>query len=113
MLITKNKVEEDNNTVSNRTYVKQRFFGPYLDFIEIESEKEVTIELGRSYSEDSKYSNSTRLQLAVKLLYEVVQEQEKPVFLRIWGNRLEFSNIKDEAGIYKNLSDFILRNVTF
>lgn len=113
MLATKNKLVEKEYTISNRTYIKQQFFGPYLDFIEKETEKEVTIELGRSYSEDSQYSSDTRLQLAVKLLYEVAKEHDKPIILKIWGARLVFSNVKDEFGIHQQLSNFILKNVSF
>lgn len=107
-----NKSEEDYN-VHFRTYMKERFFGPYLDFVEKEYEEKIIIEIGRTYFEDAKYSECTRLQLTAKLLYEVIQETNKSVYISIWNSQLEICRDNDEFEIYKVLTDFILKNVTF
>ena len=113
MLETKSKTVEEQYTIYKRRYAKQQFYGPYLDFVEIESKGGISIELGRSYSEDSKYADTTRMELAVKLLYEVAKEKKKPIYLKIWGTQLEILHTQDEAAIYNELSSFILKNVTF
>ena len=113
MLVTKNKEINEKNVISKRTYVKDRFFGPYLDFIEMETEEGIVIELDRNYFEDSKYANVTRLELAVKLLYEVSKENDKPIYLKIWGTLIEIHNSEKESEIHQKLSEFILKNVSF
>lgn len=107
-----NKSEEEYN-VYFRTYMKERFFGPYLDFVEKDYKEKIVIELDRVYFEDTKYSNCTRLQLTAELLYEVLQETNKSVYINIWNSQLKINKNKDEFEIYKELTDYILKNVSF
>ena len=111
MLKCNSCIEEEKRQIREMTYYRNQFDGPFLDFTQIEYNEYIQIKLGRAYAEDSKYANLTRLQMTVKLLKDVSEEQpQKKIYLKIWGKSVTIPSNSDEFEIFEILIDFIIKN---
>lgn len=92
-------------------YAKVPYFGPFYDFREEIIEDKSYIYFGRAYSEDTKYSDLTKFEMAVNITEELLQDEERGiVILKIWGHEVRFTRGKD---VREKLERFVLKNVTF
>lgn len=97
--------------VKEWTYAKNQFLGPFYDFIEKIVDNKSYIQFKRAYSEDPKYSNLSRFEMALNTIEELLEdENRKLVILKIWGYELQCTREED---IREKLKSFILEHVTF
>ena len=100
-----------NIQIKEWTYAKNQFLGPFYDFREKIVDNKSFIQFERAYSEDSKYSNLSRFEMAVNIIEELLENKErKLVILEIWGHELQCSKGED---IREKLKSFIIKHLAF
>lgn len=93
------------------TYAKNQFLGPFYDFREKIVDNKSFVQFERAYSEDAKYSDLSRFEMAVNIVEELLENNErKLVILEIWGYELQCSKGED---IREKLKSFIIKHVAF
>lgn len=100
MLILKSEQEERKAYgtihIKEWTYAKNEFFGPYYDFKERSEGNKSFIQFKRAYSEDAKYSDLTRFEMAINIIEELfLNEKRELVILEICGHQLELTRDED------------------